>query len=286
MPKHLFPPLDTHGWPNFVLEQSITQQRDAWQNFVQAFRDSGSESIDRFLRHRADFSTIGKRAISSIILEHELKSIKQRTLLSDWMGWLLDRLSTHSVNPSNWPITVITFNYDRSFEIGCAISLAILTSRTFQDCYREVRTKIKVIHIYGTVTSERVLKNAESDGGDYDFIHSCVIDSSDSIRVIPESGPRPACDPSEASAILWSSDYVIFCGFGFDPYNCELLSLHRSRGRKDDHKVFATGYGLTEAEARSICKRVLIPNFSIDRDAKCIDAMRSFLVEWLDDVLQ
>ena len=102
-------------------------------NFLDSFKRS-LLSIDAFLEHRQDYMEIGKACIAAILIPFEhpeylytqfSNDLNVKFLCSPWYAHLVRRL-TATTDPGdfhNHALSVITFNYDRSFEYAMLQSL-------------------------------------------------------------------------------------------------------------------------------------------------------------------
>ena len=109
--------------------------------FAAALRRARPYSIDAFLEMRREFREVGKAAIANALLRAELNSeIAKVKPAVDWYRYLFNRSfllkSQDHFRAQVRNLTVVTFNFDRSFEwalfssVKAALGLAAQAART------------------------------------------------------------------------------------------------------------------------------------------------------------
>jgi hypothetical protein len=109
-------------------------------------RECNLPSIDAFLEYRGEeFESIGKAAIAGTLIPCEIRANLSRT---GWYEYLHSRIIGRKEDFEWNKLTVVTFNYDRSFEAALFVALqkAYHLSDTETAAYVKV---IPVIHVYG-----------------------------------------------------------------------------------------------------------------------------------------
>ncbi len=213
--------------------------------FNSKFNISRKFSIDSFLSHQKDeFVEIGKIAIVDAIsqCESHIKLIKPEN--DDWNAYLINNLyncSFDEVHENN--VSFITFNYDRSLET--ALFTSLLASYEDKDDYELCSSKLReipIVHMYGRMDE---LPWETKDGRDYG--ESCdsheLKNVSEKINLIQEA--RSLGIPKEANELIEEASSVYF--LGMDLRNRENLELF-NKSSLENKKIFATTYGLKEAE--------------------------------------
>ncbi len=99
------------------------------EGMQKAFRDAlipRPFSIDRFLEHRPELIEIGKEAIAVVLTSKE-KRDSLDSIAGDrtWMHLLLERMNAAKDEWRKNMLSVITFNYDRSFEYFMLAALQV-----------------------------------------------------------------------------------------------------------------------------------------------------------------
>jgi hypothetical protein len=218
------------------------------REFREAFAQSQSMSIDRFLSRRSDFADIGRYAIAQVLLQDEDASEPKLMGEPDgehWYRYLLDRLTSDdwdAFDPS-W-LTVVTFNYDRSLEWYLMHSLKAMYGKR-EDEVAEKLTRLKILHVYGSLG----MPWGNVDPLPYTLARrqrmqrSTVIrQAAERLRVIPEGrDDDPSLQPIQAA--IKEAEQIAFLGFSFDATNVRRLGAPQ---------VFVRGTGLTPLRATTL----------------------------------
>lgn len=231
------------------LEGSLQQ---FWDRFFEADR-----SIDWFLRHNdEEFGRIARVCIAAVLLNCEADS----QLTGDWYRLLVERVfetSLESVEPGK--LSIITFNYDRSFERYFARVLAS-QYRLNEAEIAVVMAKIPITHVYGSLGN--LQQNAYGN-------LSKVAAAAGEIRLV-----RPQIEEDlrdQVGAIIRRAVYVNFIGFGFDPDNVAQLGPENFHGKR----VLSTSRGVSDATRRAV-RKLLPVRFEIAGNKAELDAARLF----------
>jgi hypothetical protein len=239
------------------------------QEFVDAFRRSNIESVDKFLSLNPSFKGEGKRAITLSILHEEQKS-NFPNASEDWYKLLFNRMISELKEPSDFvkfrenKVAFITFNYDRSFEHFLYDSFL----HAFWDRRHDFEPSINefipfpIIHVYGQVD-----KTMWNGGSDYkakcDFLK--INKLSENIRVIGEvSG---AFFKEKIAAILSEYKKIFFLGFRYAKENMDVIGMPGFVN--ENWNMFGTAYGMTKREIDNV-KRTFTNNFT-DKGARRIN---------------
>lgn len=208
-------------------------------------------SVDAFLEEHPDYLDMGKFAIASKLLPLE----KERLLYDAWLypekeevkgknHWydilfkkLIDRANFDNFKDNK--LSVITFNYDRSFEqflFNSFRSSRKKAKETKADCIVQV-SSIEVVHVYGSLgrlpwqPDSGLLKGvpevdygALRDGGDLSPKIATIDLAANSIDLVRDgSGDTPAF--ARAKELLQQAQRIYILGFGFNGTNLERLGL-------------------------------------------------------------
>lgn len=277
----------------YICSEELGIDENSIKNFVQIFNESQSSSIDAFLAKRQEFSNIGKRAISAILLDKENKDLLINNNHSDhWYKYFLNEI----VVPHDWDslpfknMAIITFNYDRSFEHYLINSLMNLYNRSFDESYRKIH-EMEIIHVYGMLGSDNISDMNYFPYGD-NISEKNVSISASQLRVIPEGRNNDETLKS-AQNILSNSLNIAFLGFGFDKINLERIDSAKTCGQIisiDSHeverKIIATCYNMTRKESIRAARATINPNieeystilFNDFKDDTCLNQLRNTLI--------
>jgi hypothetical protein len=239
-------------------------------------------SIDDFLSHHSILAKPGTLMVAGILL-----ALERRAALADqlngWYSWLYRKLEVK--DDASDPLaldrcSIITFNYDRLAEL---ILTTLYLNSTDQRSHTErlngvaasgrhivapdpiAHFKKSIYHVYGALESKpiwsRRLRRFETDDivnpDKYDLTQNCTTlqGSANSIRLMHPARSMLRIQ-REVSERLRSAARIVFVGFGFDPFNVNLLGLNppddSSRSPADPPEIFSTGYGLQESQRQKI----------------------------------
>jgi hypothetical protein len=214
------------GYLNVISEAAHLNHltADFWNDFFRA-----DQSIDWFLRdNEPTFGKIARLQIAAILLNCE----RDDRLAGDWYRSLSKLVFPTSDFESlaEGDLSVISFNYDRSFE---RYFLNVLESQyhlSLPDA-KAVFDRIHLVHAYGQLGPLDEVPYGDATKAE------CAAEG---IRLI-----RPETDKAmqeKLGALIQGSTYVNFIGFGFDDENIKLLGP--SNFNKVE-RVYSTSFGLS-----------------------------------------
>jgi hypothetical protein len=218
-------------------------------------RVSGSEvgSIDEWLEANPEFIDLGKKCISLALIVDGPAPNYPRQATSDWYPYLWSRLHEAARTPDEFRqnrLTIITYNYDRSFERYFAGVLKNFYKDLFQadeGAIEEFRAEtLPVIHLHGSLGEWDDLARTTT-GGPPDLLRRDYITGAASgIRIIHEESA--AKHYAEAHQRLQEAEAVHFLGFGFHPTNLARLQLVDQARKGKWLNVGGTAVGLEHAQ--------------------------------------
>jgi hypothetical protein len=245
---------------------------------IYAFRDELMESmqpsVDAFLEQRTEYSKIGKAAIAAMLIAAEdPQKLKTRESNIRVYEYLWHRMTGA---PGSYPgngLSVITFNYDRSFEYFLETALRASHSefRQENEILRRATSHFPVIHVYGG------LGRLEQESTNYlpygtsrkPYPEASVITSAaERLRLYHETESDPQV-VSQIRDLLAEASTVCFLGFAFHPVNVRLLK-HRGLGERKETSYCASAFHLKEGE-RAYVENLL--GFKIDLKPESLDAL-------------
>lgn len=238
-PSHPFGvELQSHGFS----EEQILEFRN---NFFY----SGKLSIDAFLEHRPGFMDIGKLVIAKSLIPYENLDNLFENGRGRWYSYFYNKLNTSFEDFDKNKFSIVTFNYDRSFEQFLFTALKNTHGiEDDKDCASKLE-KIPIIHVHGKLAK---LDWQDPDGRPYNSDLSSGNDlkqSAEGIKIIHEKidGTKTF---KEAYKLISKARDVHFLGFGYHKTNIERLNLPNY----DDLKYHGTCYGLERAEIKTVRK--------------------------------
>ncbi len=212
----------TRDSDSFRLYESLGINQTIVNDFINALHRSPLPSVDGFLEHRQEFVTIGKIAITKELVrfEDELSLFAK----SDWYQALFEEMNTTFENFLKNRLSIITFNYDRSFEQFLFASLFNLYGKSREECAAIV-SKIPIVHVHGKIG------DLPWESGSYTREYKPINDanlikaSSDKIRIVHEQNAKDDKLFAKAHRLLTHAKRIYLLGFGYHEINLQRLDL-------------------------------------------------------------
>lgn len=245
---------------------SLSQKVD---DFINTFNNSGTSSIDLFLSRCRNFEAIGKMAIATNIIEHETKSkFLENVNKGDWYSYLYQKLTDKltygdqysEINSNN--ISIITFNYDRSFEYFFNNSLYYSFSALQKTELKMNYIKFPIHHVYGSIGDITKIPYGLIRDNTYYGIDKYT----ENLKTIYNERPSISDD---LLMLINESNRIIFLGFSYLQENLETLQIDRWR---DNLEVYGTALGLLENEINTIKKK--FPMDSVYKHFYAVDSLK------------
>ena len=139
-------------------------------------------------------------------------------------------------------LSVLTFNYDRSFEHFLVVALSRKYNLPRSTTWQHVQ-RIPIHHLYGSL-GEYTPNGGRGRAYNYQVTFQSVEECVKSIRIIREGSPHDEVFAS-AQEILREADVVVILGFGFDRTNLERLKINLV---PDSTRIYASAFGITSRE--------------------------------------
>lgn len=237
---------------NAVLRKfdSIGTPPNESRDFVQALRASGKTSVDAFLEHRPDLLGIGKLAIAIGLVPCEHESFFfARPNGPHLYDHLYARLNAPPERFDQNRLTVITYNYDRSFEHYLTTSLTNSYKLSLADAASLARS-VPVLHLHGQLGTYPPFGPG---GRHYDAVDDAanLQIAASGIKIIHEANPQDDVFKLARFA-LGEAESIHVLGFGWDPTN--MTRLFASADIRIG-AVFGSTMGLTNAQKRAVEER-------------------------------
>ena len=242
---------------------NLTEDRALYQQLLQCYfqpqlikqfgtdlRACNLPSIDAFLENRDEFEKIGKAAIAAILIRHEEIGCLSRR---GWYEYLHSRLIGRKEEFQANKLTVVRFNYDRSFEASLFLALQKSYNLTDSECADYV-SRIPIIHVYGQLGE---LPHLSENGRPYDpKVDQGVINQSvGGIKIVHE-GAEDTPEFQRAQEAISQANVVCCLGFGYHPENVKRLNLSQTLQGMARKKVYLSAYGLTPRQAEKLKARI------------------------------
>lgn len=221
-----------------------------------------ASSIDNFLEMRKSEPGIdicAKTAIASIILEYEQKAdalhteaLRRGTLSSFDKKWhqVFAQVCFEDASIDHLPealqrVSVVSFNYDRTFEQFVRLALSRLYDLEWSNAV-EIADKMTVIHPYGSIGRlPSAMAGYSLEFGEtriHDFLPLAQNIKTFTERVIEEATTRKLAEMIRAART------IVFLGFGYHKQNLDLLG---KGGFPQAPRIMGTAVGLADT-AKSI----------------------------------
>lgn len=215
------------------------------KEFCADLSQSGHSSVDAFLEYRKEYSKIGKTAIAEVLIPFEDES-KLFSVDRNWYKYLLGKLNAPPDQFHSNKLTIVTFNYDRSFEWYLFKTLSARFGLNEVDAL-ELVGRIPVIHLYGTLGG----LPWESNGRPYNSRKERpdIYLARDKIRIIYEDVSEVQ-EFNQAHEAFRSAERVVFLGFGYNKVNIQ--RLERGKWRRSNQFFQSSAFGITDLEKTGI----------------------------------
>jgi hypothetical protein len=202
------------------------------QDFILKF--SGTDrNIDWFLRrNESKYGEIARLQVAASLLACE----RTDKLFDDWYQLLSEEIIPRSLDGfEEGKLSVISFNYDRSFERYFLNQFENLCDLPSGEA-RAALSRIRFEHVYGQLGTLD-----EVPYGDYNNAVTAA-KGINTIRLAPDMEIQ-----AQVGKVIRECTYINFIGFGFDDDNIDLLGPENFKGKR----VYSTTYGLS---ARTVAK--------------------------------
>jgi hypothetical protein len=239
---NLSPQAQGRAW--WAIVGSLGIDPDQVTEFRAAFLRSAQASIDAFLKHRPEFLEVGKTAIALGLIPAEGEpNLYQRGRPGLWYDYLFAAMSAKPAEFPNNQLSVITFNYDRSFEHFLFQALKNSYGLTDENTASAMQS-IPIVHVYGRLgclpwQGERAREYSDA------VTAESVRVARDQIAIIHEDSIGSSEVLETARGLLRSATQVLLLGFGYHDLNVERLAIREWR---DGRHIQGTCYGMGRAE--------------------------------------
>ncbi len=223
--------------------------------FREALEYSGLSSVDAFLERRPDHIFVGKVAMAQVLIAYENTQElfipdKPEEKSGKWYEYLFEMLDAP---PKGFPknqLSVITYNYDRSFE-----HFLITALKNNYDCGESEAAKIvksiPIIHLHGNLGDLPFhgSKNERPYRSDVNLDNIKL--ATENIKIVSEAVKD---DPEfqKARYVLSNAKRVIFLGFGYHDDNVFRLDLRQTC--QIDVSFYGSCFGFTELERKTLSR--------------------------------
>ena len=224
---------------------------------------------------------LGKAAMAVVLLQKEQESrlVFKKLKEESWCTHILDKVDADGFDAfATDSLSVVTFNYDRSFEHLLYTTMMTRHGRHMSpgECEKKIKD-IQVIHVYGSVGKLPWQSEGEQNDAIVKYAagttSEAVKKSAQAIKIISELDESVDNDSNIAAArhLIANSKRIYFLGFGYNDTNVKRLQLTRLS------RVRGTSYDLTVKERHGIIHRLFADNeyaLSKHSDYGCLKWLR------------
>jgi hypothetical protein len=214
-------------------------------DFCDCLQRSGVGSIDQFLERRPDLAEIGKQMIASALIPYEsiAELYQPPKIARSWYHHVFQQLGPPDNFKSN-RLTIVTFNYDRSWEAFVTTSLQNAYKLPPSEALR-LGASIRVIHPHGLL-GRYVVDDAQA-GRTFDGkVNPRSVDvAAKAIKVVSEADGAME-EFSHAREAIAEAERVIFIGFSYHADTIKRIRVDRM----DRKSISGTIFALSDHEVR------------------------------------
>lgn len=242
-----------------LLQEVCGVSRADLRAFTDGLERAASPSIDAFLESRRDINLdLGKAVIAALLIPYEHENeLFTRENNSDnakrrarrWYDYVLNRMGATRDDFRKNRLSVLTFNYDRSFEQFMLVALQHRHGITAKEAGQLLVDTVSIEHLHGQLGSLPDYGHATNVRP---YAQSVTPDSirlsAQAISVVHEDIDSHS-QFQRARDLLLTADQIWFLGFGYYPVNVErlgkenfIITSARNVG------LWGTAYGLASAE--------------------------------------
>jgi len=243
----------SHPKNNLFYEVCYGKDLSMAEEFHDVLQKAKPLSIDAWLEHNPEFIEVGKIAIAIELLECE-QGGSLRKAEKDWYQLLFDRLNSPFENFQNNKLSIVTFNYDRSFEHHLFETFKYTHNEKSEEECKEKLNQLHIIHVYGRLgrlewqsDNPKIPLTQVPYGAELDPIS--ILGAADNIKIMSEENGELPKEFKEARRLIANARALYFMGFGYHKTNMDRLGISAS---ERPSKVMGTGYGLDYQRRREV----------------------------------
>ena len=222
------------AWIPKLIECGISSEEV--EKFREALLLSQASSVDSFIEHRPEFMRVGKLviALSLILAEDDNQLFIEGGPISGSYGcyqYIFDKMKSGTAQFEEFKqnkLSIITFNYDRSFEHYLFTALKNTYNKSIDEC-AGILKEVPIIHVYGSLGKlPWQLSDAGEEKRDYtpEIGLKEINIAADQIIIVSE-GDDTSEEFKKAIRCLREAKRVYFLGFGYNGTNLNRLQIKR-----------------------------------------------------------
>jgi hypothetical protein len=206
-----------------------------------------ADSLDEIVRRYPQDWPLVKYGIASILLKLE---DLDHGAADDWYAWFFKQVLQDDPNLGDGQLSVITYNYDLSFDAHIHSLLATRHGLSEDQAAERLREKLKIHHMYGHIGPVKSIHGeGRSFGGPYNPVRPLTPDLILQAAAGIVSVDDPKCEQSADSArrMIAEAEHILFVGFGWAQENVDRLDL-KTNARSA--WILSTTVGIEDRETR------------------------------------
>ena len=217
--------------------------------FGQYLAKSQPPSVDVFLEGRQDLQNIGRHLMAYVLVQKEAEANLNRLNRDPdehWYQYVLDRLWDPSFKKlAENRLSVVTLNYDRSFEHFIHTGLLHRSGRPAEQV-DELMRQMHIVHVHGQLGYLPWQIGPEEERRPYQTTQTWteVSKAAKSIRIISDEIEDDDPHLKNARKLIEKAERVCFLGFGYHLANIRRLQLKDT----DQSRTWGTVVGLHPEE--------------------------------------
>lgn len=231
------------------IELVFGHPEDQIKRFRRELAGSFQPSVDAFLEKRLEYVELGKTVIALRLVPREIPMEIDRGNMN-WLEYFLSYLDLSTEGFPENKLSVVTFNYDRSFEHHLHRALQDTNGLSSDDALSLLR-KMQIVHVHGQLGSFANETGGESRVYEKDVSTETMKIAREGIIVLHEAESESQ-EFILARDVLSHAELICFVGFGYLAENVERLGVSPLADKKA-HKTkpphfFGSAYHLGLAE--------------------------------------
>jgi hypothetical protein len=237
--------LQNPDYPFFRLLRETGEPDDAVRDFGAVLWRSGQGSIDAFLENRADFLTLGKKAIAAALVPCESEpNLFPDDPKADWLRYLAQFVMKTRDTFEACRLSIITFNYDRTVEYFLFTALRNSYGLSEEEAAR-LMSRVRVIHLHGRLGAPHWESGSYSRPYTAENSAERVVRCAEQIKIIHEAGAETDPEFRRARQMLEVADRIVCLGFGYHERNVTRLKIPI---HSPNLQLFGSTYGMKGGE--------------------------------------
>jgi hypothetical protein len=244
-----------HNFRQDLLQCGFNQSH--LREFADALEHEDRYSLDAFLETHPKFLKVGKAAIALSLVPKERDSYLTPARHEGWHRYLFDQMLQGAARGESAAktfvrnrLSVVTFNFDRSFERA----LYLFLKRTITDEVEKLKAltlHVPVLHIHGDLGKPAWLEGDQNGSRPYGDPHTPDIRDirlcAERIRLVSDEIADDDPTVLEIRAKLKAAAEVVFIGFAYEHRDLQRLSL--SALNRPYVALRGTNYGMTSGNS-------------------------------------